>query len=264
VGPRAGLITECRGKISCICRGSNPGRPPRSQTLYWLSYPGSLCVVQYRQLSLERGETNQLQRICGCTHLIKLQCTASGFNSLSRHWFVCVIKGHRGEAGNLGATHKQFELCRSLHASIRPPRLAFPKRTLIINKLHWVTKLIIAQLVNKLNVFYVKLRFVTVLYRLRTLVTIGVLLWSKPRVTTSAVWSGGSWECDRLCVHYWSSQLHVVMGMWQAMCALLELTAPCSHVNLTGVWCALLELIAPCSHVNVTGSVCTTGAHSSM
>jgi hypothetical protein len=43
VGPRAGLDAEARGKILCLCRESNPGRPVRSQTLYWLSYPGS-CV----------------------------------------------------------------------------------------------------------------------------------------------------------------------------------------------------------------------------
>jgi hypothetical protein len=34
VGRRAGLDAEARGKILCLCRGSNPGRPVRSQTLY--------------------------------------------------------------------------------------------------------------------------------------------------------------------------------------------------------------------------------------
>jgi hypothetical protein len=34
VGLRAGLGTEARGKILCLCRGSNPGRPACSQTLY--------------------------------------------------------------------------------------------------------------------------------------------------------------------------------------------------------------------------------------
>jgi hypothetical protein len=41
VGRRASLDTEVREKISCLRRGSNPDRPVRSQTLYWLSYPGS-------------------------------------------------------------------------------------------------------------------------------------------------------------------------------------------------------------------------------
>jgi hypothetical protein len=31
VGPRAGLDAEVRGKILCLCRGSNPGRPVISQ-----------------------------------------------------------------------------------------------------------------------------------------------------------------------------------------------------------------------------------------
>jgi hypothetical protein len=39
VGPRAGLDTEDRGKILCPCRGSNPGRLVRIQTLCCLSYP---------------------------------------------------------------------------------------------------------------------------------------------------------------------------------------------------------------------------------
>jgi hypothetical protein len=39
VGPRPGLDAEGRGQILCLCRGSNPGRPVRSQTLYWLSCP---------------------------------------------------------------------------------------------------------------------------------------------------------------------------------------------------------------------------------
>jgi hypothetical protein len=35
---RAGLDAVARRKILCLCRGSNPDRPARSQTLYWLSY----------------------------------------------------------------------------------------------------------------------------------------------------------------------------------------------------------------------------------
>jgi hypothetical protein len=33
VGLRAGLDTEARGKILCVCRGSNSGRPVCSPTL---------------------------------------------------------------------------------------------------------------------------------------------------------------------------------------------------------------------------------------
>jgi hypothetical protein len=42
VGTRAGLDAGARGKILCPCRGSNPDRPGRSQSLYWLSYCGSI------------------------------------------------------------------------------------------------------------------------------------------------------------------------------------------------------------------------------
>jgi hypothetical protein len=45
VGPRAGLDAEVRGKIPCLCRGSNPGRPVRSQTLYRLSYTGLYKIL---------------------------------------------------------------------------------------------------------------------------------------------------------------------------------------------------------------------------
>jgi hypothetical protein len=44
VGPRAGPDTEARGKIRSPLPGiepRSPGRPACSQTLYWLSYPGS-------------------------------------------------------------------------------------------------------------------------------------------------------------------------------------------------------------------------------
>jgi hypothetical protein len=34
VDPRAGLDSEARRKILCLCRGSNPGRSVCSQTLY--------------------------------------------------------------------------------------------------------------------------------------------------------------------------------------------------------------------------------------
>jgi hypothetical protein len=60
VGPRAGLNAEARGKI--LCRGSNPGRPIRSQALYWLNYPGSsresirpnISGCSFREFTLQR------------------------------------------------------------------------------------------------------------------------------------------------------------------------------------------------------------------
>jgi hypothetical protein len=47
VGPRAGLDTEARGKVLVLLRGMQTrshGHPVRSQTLYWLSYPGSIAL----------------------------------------------------------------------------------------------------------------------------------------------------------------------------------------------------------------------------
>jgi hypothetical protein len=41
VGLTVGLDTEVRGKILCPYRGSNPDRPVRSQTLFWLTYSSS-------------------------------------------------------------------------------------------------------------------------------------------------------------------------------------------------------------------------------
>jgi hypothetical protein len=44
VAPRAGLDAEDRRKILCLCRGSNPDRPARSQTLYCLSYRVGIMI----------------------------------------------------------------------------------------------------------------------------------------------------------------------------------------------------------------------------
>jgi hypothetical protein len=41
VGPRTGQDAGATRKILCPCRGSNPDRLARSQTLYYLSYRGS-------------------------------------------------------------------------------------------------------------------------------------------------------------------------------------------------------------------------------
>jgi hypothetical protein len=57
VGPRAGLDAEVRGKILCLCRGSNPGRPVRSQTLNWLSYPGSSHWRRFQKLHLRYSKS---------------------------------------------------------------------------------------------------------------------------------------------------------------------------------------------------------------
>jgi hypothetical protein len=62
VGPRAGLDAGARRKILCPCRGSNPDRPARSQTLYCLSYRISpyttiIMTISTVKLSLWLGTT---------------------------------------------------------------------------------------------------------------------------------------------------------------------------------------------------------------
>jgi hypothetical protein len=51
VGLRAGLDTETRGNILCLCRGSNPGRPVCIQTLY------SICATKGSTWSLKNSES---------------------------------------------------------------------------------------------------------------------------------------------------------------------------------------------------------------
>jgi hypothetical protein len=48
VGPRASLDAEAGWKILCLWQGSNPGHPVCSQTLYWLSYPGSYKMLNWQ------------------------------------------------------------------------------------------------------------------------------------------------------------------------------------------------------------------------
>jgi hypothetical protein len=47
VGLRVRLDAGVGRKILCVCQGSNPDRPVRSQTLYWLSYRGSCLKLYY-------------------------------------------------------------------------------------------------------------------------------------------------------------------------------------------------------------------------
>jgi hypothetical protein len=47
LGSRACLDTETRRKILCLCLGLKLGRPVRSQTLYWLSYPCSIDISRH-------------------------------------------------------------------------------------------------------------------------------------------------------------------------------------------------------------------------
>jgi hypothetical protein len=57
MGPRAGLDSGAIRKILCLCRGSNPDRPARIQTLYCLSSCMSLFIYEFASTpSLETHE----------------------------------------------------------------------------------------------------------------------------------------------------------------------------------------------------------------
>jgi hypothetical protein len=71
IGQEAGwapepVRTQSTGrKILCLCRGSNPGRPVRSQSLYWLSYAdkGVIKDTEAMRSGERRGKTtNQTKR----------------------------------------------------------------------------------------------------------------------------------------------------------------------------------------------------------
>jgi hypothetical protein len=67
-GPRGGLDAEARGKILCLCRGLNPGRPVRSQTLHWLSYSGSRVMGKRTRILSSRFPTLPQYKITGELH----------------------------------------------------------------------------------------------------------------------------------------------------------------------------------------------------
>jgi hypothetical protein len=60
MGPRAGLDAGARRKILCPCRGSNPDRPARSQTLYWLSYRWQVYLIPQTRVLIEKLIATQL------------------------------------------------------------------------------------------------------------------------------------------------------------------------------------------------------------
>jgi hypothetical protein len=92
VGPRAGLDAEARRKILCLCRGSNPGLPVRSQTLYRLSYPGSPNCSH-------RIQKSNFDSPCRCSSQYRLLATINTSQRLQMNnsqlinyatWFVCM------------------------------------------------------------------------------------------------------------------------------------------------------------------------------
>jgi hypothetical protein len=86
VGPRAGLDTEARGRmLSPLPRiePRSPGRPARSQTLYWLSYPAHLIyLIHHKNPPLNVWQLKT-------THFVQLTVDVLPlcyFSSCSKHW----------------------------------------------------------------------------------------------------------------------------------------------------------------------------------
>jgi hypothetical protein len=70
VGPRAGLDAGARRKLLCPCRGLNPDRPGRSQTLYCLSYRGS---SYFKWTAFNKAPAGYVTRLTSI-HLAERQC----------------------------------------------------------------------------------------------------------------------------------------------------------------------------------------------
>jgi hypothetical protein len=100
VGPRAGLDAEAKRKILCPCLGSNPGRPIRSQTQYWLNYPSSHYCNYYYYFIL-KNLLGLLSRPTHYAHVKFVGCNIKGshrslvsslINNISwTTWFVGIF-----------------------------------------------------------------------------------------------------------------------------------------------------------------------------
>jgi hypothetical protein len=59
VGPRAGLYTEARGKILCLCRGSNPDRPVVQPVVRHYTDWATQLPIQTHKTTLRASERNR-------------------------------------------------------------------------------------------------------------------------------------------------------------------------------------------------------------
>jgi hypothetical protein len=95
VGPRAGLDTQLRGRILLPLPGIEPqssGRPARSQTLYCLSYPGSLLGLYIPKSGFiaSHKATSDLDKAGRCAgHALKL-LSGPHFESWPGYWLSYV------------------------------------------------------------------------------------------------------------------------------------------------------------------------------
>jgi hypothetical protein len=73
----AALDAEAGRKILCLCRGSNPGHPVRSQSLYCLSYTGSSIFLKTKIKSKHTFSTTAV-------HALLCHTVASNRHSLGQ------------------------------------------------------------------------------------------------------------------------------------------------------------------------------------
>jgi hypothetical protein len=91
---RAGLDTETRGKILCLCRWSNPGRPVCSQTLYWLNNLSSSYLLDWNSNFWEKVTLNvywwkiygHINSGNGCCQSVKYTCSWLVLHNVGAWW----------------------------------------------------------------------------------------------------------------------------------------------------------------------------------
>jgi hypothetical protein len=96
VGLRAGLDTEARGKILCLCRGSNPGSLFCSQTLYWATPASgsttrlSICIIRKCWLVASLTSGNFILDLTGCYERV---CSYNRYhgNALKELWVLRLL-----------------------------------------------------------------------------------------------------------------------------------------------------------------------------
>jgi hypothetical protein len=71
VGSRASLKAKARGKILCLCRGSNPGRPVRGQILTELPRLLKLINILFNHILklIRAGPSYPVSRSCTYTNM---------------------------------------------------------------------------------------------------------------------------------------------------------------------------------------------------
>jgi hypothetical protein len=111
VGLRAGLDTGARGNILSPLPGiepRSPGRPARSQALYWLSYPGSWGVNRGPKIIILSVLRIQLEP--KAQHLLKM-VTGTDCDRLSNAAFYCAVDSLLWETQSFLESRRKITRC---------------------------------------------------------------------------------------------------------------------------------------------------------